>query len=235
MREEDTMKIAVLGTGMVGRALAGRLSGLGHDVVIGTRNVEQTRARTEPDAMGTPPYSHWQEENSDVRLMTLPEAGAHGEVIFNATNGANALAALESVGAGPLAGKVLLDLGLPLDLSEGFPPTLTIANIDSLGEQIQRAFPEARVVKSLNSVFCDVMIDPARVPGQHNIFVAGNDPDAKTTAEGLLGEFGWPAGSIIDLGDITGARGAEMYARLYFTLYNVLGTFDFNIAVVHAR
>jgi predicted dinucleotide-binding enzyme len=229
------MKIAVLGTGMVGRALAGRLSGLGHDVVIGTRNVEQTRARTEPDAMGTPPYSHWQEENSEVRLMTLPEAGAHGEVIFNATNGANALAALESVGAGPLAGKVLIDLALPLDLSQGFPPEMTIANTDSLGERTQAAFPDAKVVKSLTTVYCEVMVDPSRVPGQHSIFVAGNDNAAKETVAGLLQQFGWSANSVLDLGDISGARGAEMYSRLFFELYNRFGTFDFNINVVRAR
>ncbi|MFD6059587.1 NADPH-dependent F420 reductase [Rhodococcus wratislaviensis] len=228
------MKIAVLGTGMVGRALAGRLSDLGHNVVIGTRDVATTVARTESDAMGTPPYPHWQKEHPAVRLVTLPEAGAHGEVVLNATNGQNALAALEAVGAEHLAGKVLLDLALPLDLSQGFPPTLTVANTDSLGEQTQRAFPDARVVKSLNSVFCEVMVDPSRVPGQHSIFVAGNDPAAKKTVEELLSEFGWPAGSVIDLGDITGARGAEMYARLYFTLHKVLGTFDFNIAVVRA-
>lgn len=226
------MKIAVLGTGKVGQALAGRLSGLGHDVVVGTRDVEQTLTRTGADPMGNPPYVTWQETNPAVRLVTLPEAGAHGEVIFNATNGQNALAALEGVGAENLAGKVLLDLALPLDLSEGLPPTLTVANTDSLGEQIQRAFPDARVVKSLNTVFWQVMIDPSRVPGEHTIFVAGNDPDAKKTVEGLLGEFGWPEPSILDLGDITGARGAEMYARLYFTLVGALDTFELNIQVI---
>jgi predicted dinucleotide-binding enzyme len=131
-----------------------------------------------------------------------------------------------------LAGKVLLDLALPLDLSQGMPPTLTIANTDSLGEQIQRTFPDARVVKSLNTVFWQVMIDPSRVPGEHTIFVAGNDPEAKKTVEGLLADFCWPDGSILDLGDITGARGAEMYARLYFTLVGALDTFELNIQVI---
>ncbi|KJL27505.1 NADPH-dependent F420 reductase [Microbacterium oxydans] len=229
------MKIAIIGTGMVGRGLAARLAGLGHDVVIGTRDVDVTLARTTPDGMGTPPYVQWQQENSNVRLVTLPEAGAHGEVVINAANGQNALAALEGVGAEPLAGKVLLDLALPLDLSKGLPPTLTISNTDSLGEQIQRAFPDARVVKSLNSVYYQVMIDPTRVPGPHSIFVAGDDSDAKSIVEGLLGEFGWPTESIIDLGDITGARGVEMYARLFFTLYNAFGTFDFNINVTRAN
>ncbi|WP_425860277.1 NADPH-dependent F420 reductase [Arthrobacter sp. TWP1-1] len=229
------MKIAVIGTGMVGRGLAGRLSELGHDVVIGTRNIADTLARTETDNMGTPPYAQWQEENLSVRLLTLREAGTHGDVVLNAANGQNALDALAGVGAEALAGKVLLDLALPLDLSQGFPPTLTIANADSLGEQIQRAYPKSRVVKSLNSVYYQVMIDPSRVPGPHSIFVAGNDLDAKRTVERLLSEFGWPASSIIDLGDITGARGVEMYARLFFTLYNAFGTFDFNINVTRAN
>lgn len=226
------MKIAVLGTGMVGRALAGRLSGLGHDVVIGTRDVEQTLTHRGTGAMGTPPCADWQETNPAVRLMALPEAAGHGEVILNATNGQNSLAALQAAGEKNLAGKVLLDLALPLDLSQGMPPTLTIANTDSLGEQIQRTFPDARVVKSLNTVFWQVMIDPSRVPGEHTIFVAGNDPEAKKTVEGLLADFCWPDGSILDLGDITGARGAEMYARLYFTLVGALDTFELNIQVI---
>ena len=229
------MRITVIGTGMVGRGLAGRLVELGHDVVIGTRDVEATLARTEPDAMGTEPYADWQSAHPEVRLLTMPEAGEHGEVVVNAANGQNALAALEAVGAQQLAGKVLLDLALPLDLSEGFPPEMTIVNTDSLGEQIQRAFPDARVVKSLNSVYYEVMIDPSRVPGDHSIFVAGDDDEAKRTVEGILLDFGWAQKSIIDLGDITGARGAEMYSRLFFTLYNTFGSFDFNINVVRAE
>lgn len=229
------MNIAVIGTGMVGRGLSARLAGLGHEVVIGTRNVDDTLARTQPDTMGTPPYSDWQQDNPAVRLLTLPEAGAHADVVINAVNGQHVMAALDGVGAAALADKVLLDLALPLDLSNGFPPTLTISNTDSLGEQIQRAYPDTRVVKSLNSVYYQVMIDPTRVPGPHSIFVAGNDTDAKHTVEGLLAQFGWPSESIIDLGDITGARGVEMYARLFFTLYNAFGTFDFNINVTRAN
>lgn len=228
------MKIAVIGTGGVGRTLAAALAANGHDVVIGTRNVDNTMANTEPDVFGNPPYATWQRDHTDIHLLPFAEAGAHGEVVLNATNGANSLAALEAVGSENLAGKVLLDLALPLDLSQGMPPTLTVANTDSLAEQIQRTFPEARVVKSLNSVAFPVMVDPSRVPGEHNLFVAGNDEDAKDTVRRLLEGFGWPADSVIDLGDITGARGAEMYARLYFTLAGVLDTFDFNINVARA-
>ncbi|BDG10087.1 NADPH-dependent F420 reductase [Anaeromyxobacter paludicola] len=227
------MKIAVIGTGMVGRALAGRLGGLGHDVVVGTRHVDQTLQRTERDAMGTPPYREWQRAHPAVRLATFPEAGAHGELVVNATAGAVSLSALEAVGKTHLAGKVLLDLAVPLDLSHGMPPRLLFANTDSLGEQIQRAFPDARVVKTLNTVFTEVMIDPRRVPGQHNIFVAGEDAAAKLTVEGLLRELGWPKEAIIDLGGIQTARGTEMYMQLYFILAEKFG-FDFNMAVVRA-
>lgn len=214
------MRIAVLGTGMVGRAIASRLSGLDHDVVVGTRDVEQTLARG--DAEG-------------LRLLPFGEAGAFAELVVNATNGVNALAALNAVGEENLAGKVLLDLALPLDLSAGLPPTLTVANTDSLGEQVQRTYLSARVVKSLNTVYYEVMIDPSRIPGEHSIFVAGNDSDAKAAVAGILSEFGWPEESIIDLGGITGARGVEMYSRLFFELYQSFGTFDFNIHVVRAR
>ncbi|KRE77150.1 MULTISPECIES: NADPH-dependent F420 reductase [Micrococcaceae] len=229
------MKIAVLGTGQVGRILAGRLAGLGHDVVIGTRDPDATLARFDPDGMGRPPYAQWNAEHPEVRLLAFPDAGAHGEVVLNATNGRNALAALDAVGAEHLAGKVLLDLALPLDLSQGFPPEMTIANTDSLGERTQTAFPDSKVVKSLTTVYCEVMVDPTRVPGQHSIFVAGNDNAAKETVAGLLQQFGWSADSVLDLGDISGARGAEMYSRLFFELYNRFGTFDFNINVVRRR
>ncbi|MEV5147554.1 NAD(P)-binding domain-containing protein [Streptomyces sp. NPDC052727] len=226
------MKIAVLGTGMVGRAIADRLSTLGHDVVIGTRDVQETLARTEPDWLGNVPFAQWQQAHPAVRLVSFSDAGAHGEVVVNATPGTVSVAALEAAGAANLAGKVILDVALPLDMSEGMPPLLAVANTDSLGEQIQRAFPEARVVKSLNTMLADTMVDPSRIPGQHNVFVAGEDADAKATVKSLLSEFGWPDEAIIDLGGIRGARGTEMYSRLLFTVSAELGTYDFNLAIV---
>ena len=228
------MKVTVLGTGMVGRALAGRLAELGHDVVVGTRDVEQTLARGESDAMGNPPYAEWQKGNSTVRLVAFPEAGAHGEVVVNATAGGGSLAALEAVGPDNLVGKVLLDVSNPLDFSQGYPPTLSVSNTDSLGEQIQRRFPEARVVKSLNTMNAYVMIDPGRVPGRHAVFVAGDDSAAKQTVKGLLGEFGWAEDTIVDLGGIRAARATEMYLPLWLTLFGLLGTGDFNIGIVRA-
>jgi 8-hydroxy-5-deazaflavin:NADPH oxidoreductase len=226
------MKIAVIGTGMVGRTFASRLIGLGHDVVIGTRGVTDTLSRTDQSRPGMPPYSEWQREHPDVGLASFADAGAHGEVIINATAGVATLNALEAVGADNLAGKVLVDIALPLDGAPGQTRSLVVANTDSLGEQIQRAYPDARVVKTLNTVFVEVMVDPARVPGRHNVFVSGDDAEAKSTVATLLAQFGWQPDSIVDLGGIRTARGVEMYASLYFTLAGVLNTFDFNIAIV---
>jgi predicted dinucleotide-binding enzyme len=228
------MKIAVLGTGMVGRAIAARLAELGHDVVIGTRDVAGTLARTQPDAMGSPPYSEWQKEHAAIRLVAFPDAGAHGDVLVNATAGQGSQAALEAVGRENVAGKVILDVANPLDFSQGVPPTLSVANTDSLAEQLQRAFPEARVVKALNTMNAHVMVDPRRLSGSHVVFVAGDDGAARETVKGLLRQFGWADEDIVDLGGIRAARGTEMYLPLWLSLYGTLGTGDFNIAIVRS-
>jgi len=225
------MKITVLGTGMVGRALAGRLAELRHDVVVGTRDVEETLGRTDSDVMGNPPYAEWQQTHQAVTLLPFAEAGSHRELIVNATNGGGSLAALEAVGAANLSGKVIIDVANPLDFSQGRPPILSVSNTDSLGEQIQRAYPEARVVKTLNTMSAHVMVDPARVPGSHGVFVAGDDPSAKSTVKSLLGELGWPDEQIIDLGGIRAARGTEMYLPLWLSLWGAVGGGDFNIVV----
>ncbi len=174
------MKIAVLGTGMVGRTIAGALAGLGHDVVIGTRDPQATLARTEPDMMGTAPFAQWHAANTGVGVAAFADAAAGAELIVNATNGAGSLAALSAAGTENLAGKVIMDIANPLDFSQGMPPSLNPVNTDSLGEQIQRSFPEAKVVKTLNTMTASVMVDPARVAGgDHSVFVSGNDADAK--------------------------------------------------------
>jgi predicted dinucleotide-binding enzyme len=227
------MKIAVLGTGMVGQAVAGRLAQLGHDVVIGTRDPEATLARTEPDGMGNPPFATWHEAHGDVRLDTFSAAAEHGEVLVNATSGGASLPALEAAGAGNLAGKVLLDFANPLDFSNGFPPSLSVVNTDSLAEQIQRTYPDVRVVKSLNTMNAYVMVDPKRLPEEHAVFVAGDD-QAKATVSALLQEMGWTAGSIVDLGGLQAARGTEMFLPLWLSLMQSLGTADFNIRIVRA-
>jgi hypothetical protein len=228
------MRYAVLGTGIVGRTLAARLDALGHEVVVGTRDAAATRARTEPDRMGTAPYARWEAEHPRVRLASFAQAAAEAQVVLAALDGQSALTALHAAGADALAGKVLIDVSNPLDFSAGFPPRFDPVDTDSLGEQVQRAFPDARVVKSLNTVNCEVMVDPARIPGAHSIFVCGNDPEAKKSVSALLAEFGWPAAEIVDLGGIEAARGTEMLVRLWLTMMGRFGTADVNIRVVKA-
>lgn len=228
------MKVAVLGTGSVGRTIAARLAGLDHDVVIGTRDVEATLARSAADAMGNPPFAQWHAEHQHVGLVAFAGAGTHGQVVVNATSGVGSVAALEAVGAGNLAGKVVVDVANPLDFSHGMPPRLFVADTDSLAEQIQRTFPEARVVKTLNTMNAGVMVDPSRVPGAHTVFVCGDDEEAKATVRELLAEFGWSDEDILDLGGLRAARGTEMYLPLWLSLWGALGTGDFNIKVVRA-
>jgi 8-hydroxy-5-deazaflavin:NADPH oxidoreductase len=216
------VRIAVLGTGTVGQTIGTKLVELGHDVTMGSRTAGNEKARDWVSAAG-----------GGAAQATFEEAASGAELVFNCTGGAVALDALQAAGAANLSGKIVVDVSNPLDFSQGRPPTLTVCNTDSVGEQIQREFPDARVVKTLNTVNTAVMTNPAGVPGQHNLFMSGNDEDAKTTVKGILGDFGWPQHTIIDLGDITGARGQEMYLPLWLRLMGTLGRPDFNIAVVH--
>jgi predicted dinucleotide-binding enzyme len=203
------MRIGVLGTGTVGRTIAGKLAELGHDVRVGSRS--------EGDG-----------------AVVFADAAAHGEVVFNCTSGAAGLDALALAGEENLAGKLLIDVTNPLDFSSGGPALFTDTT-DSLGERIQRAFPAARVVKSLNTVTASVMVDPGSVPGDHVIFVCGDDAAAKDEARALLGEIGWPAERVVDLGDITAARAAEGYVMLWVRLMGALGSPIFNITLVRPR
>jgi hypothetical protein len=219
------MDIAVLGTGMAGRTLSGALADLGHEVAVGTRDVEHLQ-QTNTD------FAHWQQQHTAVRVLPFADAAAHGLLVFNVTAGAASLAALEQAGADNLAGKVLVDVGNPLDFSSGMPPALTVANTDSLGEQIQRALPETKVVKALNTVNAGVMVAPAKVAGgDHDLFVCGNDNAAKTFVTSSLQEwFGWQR--FVDLGDISAARAMEMYLPLWLRLMNAVGTPMFSVKVV---
>lgn len=214
------MKIAVLGTGSVGRTIATKLVQLGHEVTMGSRSAESAGLR------------EWQDETGGGgHGGTFADAASGAELVFNCTAGEASLDALSAAGADNLAGKVLVDVANPLDFSRGMPPTLTVCNDDSLGERIQAAFPQAKAVKALNTVNAQVMTDPGRLPGAHNIFVCGNDESAKATVGELLQSFGWPAESIVDLGEIGAARGTEMYLPLWLCLMGALGTAEFNIQV----
>ncbi|WP_329385187.1 NAD(P)-binding domain-containing protein [Streptomyces sp. NBC_01351] len=231
------MRYAILGTGIVGRTVAERLLSLGHEVVIGTRDPATTLARTEPSTTGAPtaPYAEWQEEHLEVELLPFADAARIGEVLVNATGGRVSIDALNAADAGHLDGKVLIDIANPLDFSQGMPPVLDPANTDSLGELIQRTFPGLRVVKTLNTMTAAVMVDPARVPGEHNVFLSGDDESAKKTVRELLHSFGWPEASVLDLGGIRTARGPEMLLPIWIQLMGHLGHADFNFHVQAAH
>jgi predicted dinucleotide-binding enzyme len=226
------LKVGVLGSGIVGRTLAAKIALIGNEVTIGTRDVEQLLARTESGPMGTPPFSVWHDENPAVHLGTFGETAAYGEIVMNATAGVASLEVLTSAGTQNLSGKLLIDVSNPLDFSKGMPPSLTISNTDSLAERIQATFPEAKVVKALNTVSAPVMVDPGAVGGgDHTMFVAGNDEPSKARTSDLLKEwFGWQ--DVMDLGDLSNARGMEMYLPLWVRIFGVVQAPFFNIKVV---
>jgi predicted dinucleotide-binding enzyme len=215
-------KIAVLGTGMVGNTIATRLVQLGHQLMMGSRTADSDAGQKWLQSVG-----------GRAKVGTFGDTAAFGEIVFDCTNGANSLAALRQAGAANLRGKILVHVSNPLDFSKGMPPALTVCNTDSLGEQVQREFPETRVVKALNTVNCELMINPSLVPGDHNLFICGNDEPAKSKVANWLSEwFGWKTSNIIDLGDITGARGMEMWMPIWLRLYGKFGHPHFNLRLV---
>ncbi len=215
------MKIAVLGTGMVGNTIGGKLVALGHEVKMGSRTAGNEKA------------VEWaQKAGKGASEGTFADAAAFGELVFNCSNGAASLDVLRAAGKDNLKDKILIDIANPLDFSKGFPPSLLVSNTDSLGEQVQREFPDVKVVKTLNTVNCFLMVDASKVNGgDHDMFVCGNDAGAKgRVIEILKGWFGWK--HVTDLGDITNARGTEMYLPLWVRLYGALKSADFNIKIV---
>ncbi len=215
------MRIAVMGTGVVGRTIAAGLVRLGHEVVVGTRDPGVTRERTEPDRFGTA-FPKWLSEHPGIGLGTFAEAASHGELVVNATSGLASIPALTSAGGQHLAGKILLDIANVLDFSHGMPPRVLANPDESLAERIQRTFPTANVVKTLNTMSAGLMVDPGLVAGgDHTVFISGNDATAKAQVAELLRSFGWR--DIIDLGDLSTARGTEMLLPLWLSLRHALG------------
>lgn len=216
------MKIAVLGTGIVGTTIGSRLIELGHEVKMGSRSPDNEKAKT------------WASQHpSKASYGTFRDAaGFSSGIAFNCTHGVASIDALKAAGEENLAGKILVDVANPLDFSKGMPPTLSVCNSDSLGEQIQREFPRLKVVKTLNTMNCFIMVNPGKLPEPHNVFMAGNDAEAKQTVIQLLNNFGWQEAWIVDLGDISKARGLEMFLPLWVNLYGALGHADFNVKIV---
>lgn len=224
------MKVSILGTGTVGRIISEKVAQFGHSVVMGTRDVDKSLAQDKTDRMGNAPLNLWLQQHPQIKLDSFADAAAFGEVVFNCTSGGNSLDALSMAGEHNLNGKVLIDIANPLDFSRGMPPTLSVCNTDSLGEQIQRTFPQVRVVKTLNTMNARIMVNPALVSGDHDVFVSGDDPAAKAQVTEILRTwFGWK--SVIDLGDIKTARGVEMMLPVWLSLWGALQTPMFNFRV----
>jgi predicted dinucleotide-binding enzyme len=223
------MKIGIIGSGVVAQTVGAKLIERGEDVILGTRSPDQL---SDKRGLGGS-LAEWLEKTGRKgRIATFRDAAAHGEIVINATAGTGSIEALTLAGQENLSGKILIDIANPLDFSRGMPPTLTVCNTDSLGEQTQKAFPSTKVVKTLNTMTAFVMVDPAAVgAGDHHVFVSGDDAAAKARVTELLKSwFGWR--NIIDLGDISTARGTEMLLPVWVRLWSALGTPMFNFKIV---
>lgn len=216
------MKIAVFGTGMVGDTIASKLVELGHQVMMGSRSANNEKA-----------LAFVAKHQGKAKAGTFAEAAAFGELAFNCTSGAGSIEALKMAGAANLKGKLLVDLSNPLDFSKGAPPSLSVLNTSSLAEEIQKAFPEIRVVKSLNTMWCGLMVNPGMIGGgDHQVFMSGNDAAAKAQTRELLKSFGWKDACILDLGELSTARGPEMYLPLWLRIWGATNNGAFNIRLV---
>lgn len=217
------MKIAILGTGSVGATIGSRLVDLGHQVMMGSRTANNEKALAFVS----------KHQGINAAAGTFSEAATYGEVIFNCTKGEYSLDAIALAGKG-INGKVLIDVSNPLDFSNGMPPHLipSLANTNSLGEEIQKRFPETKVVKTFNTMWCGIMVDPNLVGGGNHInYICGNDAEAKKTSINILKQFGWKDECLLDLGDITNARGTEATLLIWLRVYGATktGAFNFNI------
>lgn len=225
------MQIGILGTGIVGQTLGLRLVQLGHLVMLGTRDpsqLDEPKGRG-PDARTLRDWLALAESRASVG--TFRDAAAYGELVINALSGALSLEVLQAVGDRVLEGKTLIDVSNPIDFSRGFPLTLFVKDTDSLGEILQRAFPNVRVVKTLNAMTAALMVNPQVVGnGNHTVFLSGNDPNAKAQVAELLREFGWQ--DILDLGDISTARGTEMMLSIGHAVMRALSPAEIAFKVV---
>ncbi len=216
------MKIAVLGTGNVGHTIGSKLIEVGHTVMMGSRTMDNEKAKAFVD-----------KQNNKASAGTFADAAAFGEIIFNCTAGVASIEALKLAGENNLKGKIIVDLANSLDFSKGMPPSLAICNTSSLGEEIQNTFPQSKVVKALNTMWCGLMVNPSMINGgDHSTFVSGNDAGAKEEVKKILKLFGWAENNILDLGDITKARGTEMYLPLWLSIYGATNNGAFNIKII---
>jgi 8-hydroxy-5-deazaflavin:NADPH oxidoreductase len=231
-QQEIKMKIAVLGTGMVGQALAAALVEKGHKVMIGTRDVAMSMASTAPNGFGMPAFGEWYKAHKDISVGTFKDAAAFGELIINASNGSSSLDTLKLAKLESVGNKTLLDVANDLDFSKGMPPRsgATDAPGSSIAEKIQAAYPNIHVVKSLNTMSAFVMVNPAVVPGDSTVFLSGDNADAKKQVHAILASFGWT--DILDLGGIATARGVEMLMPIWLSIFGTFGKPAYNFKIV---
>jgi 8-hydroxy-5-deazaflavin:NADPH oxidoreductase len=201
-------KIGIFGTGMVGSTIGSKLIQLGHEVKMGSRSTDNPKA------------AEWAKANGEKASQgTFADAAVYGEILFNCTKGEHSLEVIKMAGIENFTGKILIDISNPLDFSKGMPPTLipSLANTHSLGEAIQKLLPKTHVVKTLNIVNCEVMVNASKCGGEATMFMAGNDSEAKKETEAILDQFGWK--DIIDLGSINHARSTEMMLPIWLSTY----------------
>ncbi len=217
------MKIAVFGTGMVGDTIGSRLIELGHQVMMGSRTAANEKAA-----------AFVAKHKSGASAGTFADAAKFGEMIFNCTKGDGSIDAIKATGDAT-NGRIIIDISNPLDFSKGMPPSLipSLSNTNSLGEEIQKLFPQAKVVKTLNTMWCGLMVNPNMIGGgNHTNFICGNDADAKSKVKSLLNEFGWKNENILDLGDITNARGTEAVLPIWLRVWSATQNGAFNFKIV---
>jgi 8-hydroxy-5-deazaflavin:NADPH oxidoreductase len=225
------MNIGILGTGMVGQVVGAALASKGHSVMIGTRDVAKALANTDKNAMGMPGFGAWHKDNQHIKVGTFAETAKFGDLLVNATSGLGSLEALKSAGADNLGNKVLIDIANELDFSKGMPPRALANDTRSLGEDIQAAFPNLKVVKTLNTMSAYVMVNATLVDnGNSTVFINGNDAGAKAQVSEILKSFGWK--DIMDLGDITASRSVEMLLPVWLKSWGVIGNKPFNFKIV---
>jgi 8-hydroxy-5-deazaflavin:NADPH oxidoreductase len=217
------MNIGILGTGNVGETIGSRLIELGHTVKMGSRTATNEKAAAWVSKAG-----------ASASAGTFADAASFGEIIFNCTKGIISHEVLQMAGSENINGKVVIDVSNPLDASNGGLPVLSISNTDSLGELLQRSFPDAHIVKALNTMWCGIMVNPRMLKGTHHTYICGNNTEAKQKTAGILQQFGWAENEIIDLGDITNARGTEGILPLWLRVYNATKNGAFNFGIVTA-
>jgi len=229
------MKVAIFGTGNVGQTFAERFISLGHEVMMGTRNVEQTLKREGNNNNGGSIFKNWISQNGQVKLGTYAEVSKFGDVVLNALSGGATLETFKSIAERDMKDKIIIDIANPLDFSQGFPPSLIqgLNNTNSLGEELQKIVPYAKVVKTLNTMYCGIMVNPAMInQGNHINYLCGNDEEAKTKVKSILNSLGWKNENLLDLGDITNARGTESVLLIWTRIYRATQNGAFNLAIV---